>query len=124
MSEKNAASAIDYYQSMNNKDLPKMEKYLHPEVRMIGPLAEISGKESVFNAVKHFINLFKTLHIRSVCFNKNEVMLAYDIECPAPIGLSRAAVLLTFEEGLIIQYELFYDARPFEKKKNEIFSNN
>jgi hypothetical protein len=50
------------------------------------------------------------------------VMLAYDLDCPAPIGLFRGAVLLTFQEGLIMRYELFYDARPFEKKKDEIFA--
>jgi len=50
-------------------------------------------------------------------------MLAYDLECPEPFGRVRGAVLLTFQDRLIIGYELFYDARPFERKRDEIFVN-
>lgn len=122
MSEKNVASAVAYYQAMNKKDLSVIQKYLHPEVRLISPLANVTGKDAVFNSVKHFLAVFKKLTIRAQCGNGDQVMLAYDLDCPAPIGLFRGAVLLTFQEGLIIRYELFYDARPFEEKKDEIFS--
>ena len=116
MSEKNVALAVAYYQAMNNKDLSVMEKYLHEEVRLIGPIADITGKDAVLNSVKHLIAFFNKLTIRAQFGAGDQVMLAYDIDFPAPIGLSRAAVLLTFQEGLIIRYELFFDARPFEKK--------
>lgn len=43
-------------------------------------------------------------------------MLAHDIDFPVSIGVSRAAVLLSFQDGLIVRYELFFDARPFEKR--------
>ena len=116
MSEKNIASAVAYYQAMNNKDISAVEKYLHPEVRLIGPLADISGKEGVLNSIKYLIAAFNKLTIRAQFGAGEQVMLAYDIDFPAPIGISRAAVLLTFQDGLIIRYELFFDARPFEKK--------
>ncbi len=116
MSEENIVSAVAYYQAMNNKDLSAMEKHLHPEVRLIGPLADITGKDAVINSVKHLITLFNKLTIRAQFDAGDRVMLAYDIDFPAPIGVSRAAVLLTFQEGLIIRYELFFDARPFEKR--------
>lgn len=32
------------------------------------------------------------------------------------------ASLMTFKDGLITKIELFYDARPFVMKKEEIFS--
>jgi ketosteroid isomerase-like protein len=115
MSEKNIATAVAYYQAMNNKDLSALEKHLHPEVRLIGPLAEITGKDAVLNSVKHLIDFFNKLTIRAQFGAGDRVMLAYDIDFPAPIGISRAAVLLTFQDGLIIRYELFFDARPFEK---------
>jgi hypothetical protein len=124
MSEKNIASAVAYYQAMHNKDLSVMEKYLHPEVRLIGPMADITGKDTVLNSVRHFLAIFNKLIIRAQCGSGDQVMLAYDLDCPAPIGLFRGAVLLTFQEGLIIRYELFYDARPFEKKKDEIFTQS
>lgn len=122
MSEKNLASAITYYQAMNDKDLAVIEKYLHPQVRLISPLADITGKDAVLNAVKHFLAVFNKLTIRAQFGTGDQAMLAYDLDCPAPIGLYRGAVLLTFQEGLIIRYELFYDARPLEKKKDEIFT--
>jgi hypothetical protein len=122
MSEKNIAAAVTYYQAMNRKDLSVIEKYLHPEVRLISPLADVKGKDAVFNSVKHFLAVFNKLTIRAQFGDGDQVMLAYDLDCPAPIGIYRGAVLLTFKEGLIIGYELFYDARPLEKKKDEIFS--
>ncbi|KJV58176.1 hypothetical protein RFEPED_0551 [Rickettsia felis str. Pedreira] len=45
-----------------------------------------------------------------------------DFDCPEPIGIFRGASLLSFNENLISRIELFYDARPFEKKKEEIFN--
>lgn len=116
MSEKNVTSAVAYYQAMNKKDLAVIEKYLHPQVRLISPLADISGKEAVLNSVKNLLAFMNRLTIRSQCGAGDQVMLAYDIEFPPPIGVSRAAVLLNFKDGLIIRYELFFDARPFEKK--------
>lgn len=116
MSEKNIATALAYYQAMNKKDLSALEKYLHPEVRLIGPLADVIGKEAVLNSVKHLIAFFNKLTIRAQFGAGDRVMLAYDIDFPAPIGISRAAALLTFQDGLIIRYELFFDARPFEKR--------
>lgn len=124
MSEKNVASAVAYYQAMNNKDLSIIEKYLHPEVRLIGPMADITGKDAVLNSIKHFLPNFDKLTIRAQAGNGDQVMLAYYLDCPAPIGLFRGAVLLNFQEGLIIRYELFYDARPFEKKRDEIFAQS
>jgi hypothetical protein len=51
-------------------------------------------------------------------------MFAYDMVVPAPIGKFRAAVLMEFTESLISKIELFYDASPFQEKKNEIFEDN
>ncbi|MBS0585616.1 MAG: nuclear transport factor 2 family protein [Verrucomicrobia bacterium] len=116
MSEKNIRTAVAYYEAMNKKDLSLMEKYLHAEVRFIGPLGDLKGRDAVLGAVKHLLDAFNKLKIRAQFGSGEEVMLAYDIDFPPPIGLSRAAVLLTFQDGLIIRYELFFDARPFEKR--------
>ena len=116
MSEKNVETAVAYYQAMNNKDISSLEKYLHPDVRLINPLADIIGKDAVLKAVKHLFTVFNKLTIRAQFGTGDQAMLVYDIEFPAPIELCRTAVLLTFQEGLIIRYELFFDARPFEKK--------
>ena len=72
---------------MNDKDLSIIEKYLHPEVRLISPLADLKGKDIVFNSIKLFLAVFNKLTIRAHCGNKDQVMLAYDLDCPAPVGL-------------------------------------
>lgn len=116
MSEKNVDRAVAYYRALNNKDLVAMERYLHPDVQLIGPLANASGKEAVINTLRYFISAFTKLTIRAQFGSGDQVMLAYDVDFPAPIGVFRAAVLLTFQDGLIIRYELFFDSSPFETK--------
>lgn len=122
MSETNLASAEAYYKAMNNKDLSGVAQCLHPDVQFIGPLAETKGKEALLEAVKGFMPLFNSLTVHAKFSSGNQVMLSYYVDFPAPIGIFRAAALMTFENGLISCLELFYDARPFEEKKHEIFS--
>ena len=106
--------ALAYYQAMNQKDLATMEKHLHPEVELIGPMANAQGKEDVVKALSHLLKAMNKLTVRAHFAEDNQVMLAYDIEFPDPIGISRAAVLLTFEDDLIKRYELFFDGSPFK----------
>ena len=113
MSETNLASAEAYYKAMNNKDLSDLAQYLHPDVRFLGPLAEIIGKEPVLEAAKQFMHLFNSLTIRAKFSSGNQVMLVYDLDCPAPIGSCRIAALMTFGGSLIARIELFFDASPF-----------
>lgn len=123
MMQNNIDTAIAYYQAMNAKNIPGVEKYLHPNVRFITPLADITGKEALMPAIRGFMSLLKTLTIRATCASEDQVMLAYNVEFPAPIGVSRSVAFMTFNNGLITHIELFYDARPFEEKKKEIFKN-
>ena len=124
MSENNLNLAAAYYRAMNEKNLAGIEKCLHPEVRFIGPLAEMTGKEAVLESVKQFFLIFNKLTIRTKLGSDDQAMVVYDLDFPAPIGLFRAAAFMTFEDNLIVRLELFYDARPFEKKKEEIFSQS
>jgi hypothetical protein len=43
-------------------------------------------------------------------------MLTYDMNFAALIEVCRAAALMTFKDGLIIHNEIFFRARPFNKK--------
>lgn len=65
MSENNLDLAIAYYEAMSNKDLITIEKSLHPEVHLISPMADVYGKEAVFNSVKHFLPVFNKLNVRA-----------------------------------------------------------
>ena len=114
--EKNIESAVGYYTAMKAKDLPRIAQYLHPDVVFTGPLAEVKGKETLLESIKGLMSSFNTLSIRAKFGHDNQVMLAWDLDCGEPIGVLKSATLMTFQDGLISRLELFYDARPFEKK--------
>ncbi|HTZ99157.1 MAG TPA: nuclear transport factor 2 family protein [Candidatus Aquilonibacter sp.] len=42
MTPSNAASAEAYYKAMNDKDLSRMARYLHANVRLVTPMAFLS----------------------------------------------------------------------------------
>lgn len=121
-SDNNLKSAENYYNAMLAKDFDKMTSYLHDNVHFIGPLAEMHGKDAVVLAAKNFGGILQDIPIRSRFSSGNQIMFAYDMIVPAPIGKFRAAVLMEFTDRLISKIELFYDASPFEEKKSEIFS--
>jgi ketosteroid isomerase-like protein len=116
ISMNNIAIIETYYKAMGEKNIASMEKYLHPDVQFISPLSKTKGKEAVLEATKGFANFFKTLTIRSSFGSADQAMIVYDVDCPEPFGIIRTASLMTFKEGIIVQIELFFDARPFEKK--------
>jgi hypothetical protein len=43
--ERNVASAEAYYQAMHNKDLNGVARHLHPDVRILGPLADLTERK-------------------------------------------------------------------------------
>jgi predicted nuclease of restriction endonuclease-like (RecB) superfamily len=113
----NTAEIIaEYYKAMGQRDFEKLEKLLSSDVQFIGPLAKLKGKEAVIEATKRFTSLFKALNVRAKFGSNNQAMVVYDLDCPEPIGLFSSSALMTFESGLIAKIELFYDARPFDKK--------
>lgn len=116
MTENTLASAEAYYKAMANKDLSGMAECLHPHVRFLGPLADITGKDAVLEGAKGVLSFFQNLTIRAKFSSETQAMIAYDLDCSLPIGLLRVASLLTFEDNLISRIELFFDARPFEKR--------
>jgi len=125
VTERNVTTAEAYYEAMNDKDLAGVARHLHPDVRFVGPMADLVGKEAVLEAAKRFVTLIKSLRVRAKFGSDDTAMLAYDVDFGEPIGICRTAVLMTFKDGLIASIELFYDARPFEKnlKKDAIFSS-
>ncbi|ETZ04424.1 MULTISPECIES: nuclear transport factor 2 family protein [Holospora] len=116
--------AESYYNAMLAKDFDKMASYLHDNVHFIGPLAEMHGKDAVVTAAKNFGGILQDIQIRSRFADGDQIMFAYDMVVPAPIGKFRAAVLMEFTDRLISKIELFYDASPFQEKKSEIFEDD
>ncbi|MBL3284324.1 SnoaL-like domain protein [Rickettsiales endosymbiont of Paramecium tredecaurelia] len=123
-SNNNLAIAKNYYNAMLAKDFDKMAGYLHNDVHFLGPLAEMYNKDAVVTAAKNFAGILQDIKIRSRFAAGDQIMFAYDMTIPAPIGKFRAAVLMGFRDGLISKIELFYDATPFQEKKSKIFEDD
>ena len=118
----NLVIATNYYREMLGKNFDAMERYLHPDVLFIGPLAEMSGKAAVVSAAKNLSQILLDIKIRAKFATGEQIMLAYDFMFPEPIATLRSAVLMGFTDHLIAKIELFYDASPFAGKENKIFS--
>ncbi len=118
MSEKNVTFAAVYYQAMNDKNLAVIEKLLHSDFQFLGPLADITGKNAYLESLKQFfLPSFKKLTIRAQFGSGDQAMLVFDLDCPAPIGILRTAVLMTFIDDLIARIEALFDPRPVVEKK-------
>jgi hypothetical protein len=103
-----------YYTEMGKKNVDGLAKYLHEEVQFKSPVAKAVGKAALLEATKNFTNFFQSLTIRSKFSLGDQAMVVYDVAFP--FGSVPTAVLMTFKEDLIANIELFFDARPFEKK--------
>ena len=114
----------NYYSAMLAKDFEQMTSYLHDNVHFIGPLASMQGKSAVVAAAKNLSQLLGDIHIRSKFSRNHQVMFAYDLTFPEPIGVLRAAVLMDISDHLISKIELFYDGRPFIEKRKEIYEDS
>lgn len=117
----NIGIAESYYTAMKEGDFDKLSSYLHRNVTLISPLAEVLGKDDVLNAAKNFSKLFNALEIKAKFSEGNQVVLLNEFLFPEPIGRFRAVTLMTIKDNLIEKLELFYDARPFAVKKEDIF---
>ena len=116
MHKDNITIAQAYYTAMSEKNIVDLEKYLDSNVLFVAPLATVTGKEAFVDTLKRFVTFFTTLMIRTVFGSHNQAMVVYTLDFPESIGKVETAAMLNIENGLITKIELFYDARPFEKK--------
>ncbi len=125
MSNENVATAQAYYEAFDRKDVDGIARRLHPEVRLVGPLAELTGRDAVVDAARRLVAASRGLRIRVTADAGDQAMVVYDVDFPEPIGVCRTAALLTVAGGLITRIELFYDGRPFDRHldRNAIFSS-
>lgn len=116
MQNSNLSMAESYYAAMAEKNVSSMGKYLHSDFQLISPLAEGVGKKTVLEIITQAVSLFNILTVRAKFSSGDQVMLAYNVNFPLPIGDIKSAVLMTFKDNLIFKIELFYDPRQIEKK--------
>ena len=122
MTNDNLSIVLSYYKAINENKADAAAKYLAENVQITSPLAVKHGKTDVVNSLKGFCSAIESVTIRAKFSDSKQVMLAYNIKFPEPIGNLRAAGLLTLENNLITSIELFYDGQAVTSKKDAIFS--
>ena len=113
MNKNIVAIAEAYYDAMSKRNLEEMKKYLHPEVHFLSPFKNLVGSAAFLAAIRDFTSAFSSLTVRAKFGSGNQAMVAYDVEFPIPVGTLRTAALLTFQDDLITNIELFFDTRSF-----------
>lgn len=112
----NIELARKFYTAMSEKNPIGLEKYLHNDIVFFAPLAQTQGKDAYLKNAKRFMGFFSSLTIRTICTSGNEATVVYDLNFPETIGNVPTVALMNFSDGVITRIELFYDARPFDKK--------
>jgi hypothetical protein len=74
------------YKAMADKDLTAMARHLHPDVRLVSPMEELTGKETVLAAVKPLFNLIKSIKVHAKFGSEDQAMLTYDMDFAEPVG--------------------------------------
>jgi hypothetical protein len=77
-------------------------------------MQELNGRDAVLASTKRIFPLLEKLNVRAQFISGDQAMFAYDFVCHEPIGLCRTAELVRFQDNLIRETEVFFDARPFE----------
>ena len=108
-----AKLAQTYYEAVLNKNVPHVAALLHPEVSLLGPLGNATGKEAVLGAITGFANFLRSLRVKAIFASEDQAMVNYDVDFGGPFGVCRSAALLSFRVDTIASIELFFDARPF-----------
>jgi hypothetical protein len=108
------SSCAAYLDAWSRKDLDGISVHLHPDVHFKGPMQELDGRDAVLASSERIFPLLERLEVRARFVSGDRAMFAYDFVCRDPIGVCRTAELVRFQDGLIRDIELFFDARPFE----------
>ena len=102
-----------YLRALSEKDLKQIESYVHPEIKFKSPLVECTGAARFLEAVGNLTSRMRSTRLRAKFSSENQAMFVYDVVFGPPIGVSRAANLMTVEGEKIREMELIFDARPF-----------
>jgi|SRR5947209_4599676 len=112
-------TAEEYLNAWSRKDVEAISKYVDPNIRFVGPMMQTTGKEAFLEGARRVLGLLKEIKLRAKFAAGEQALLTYDFICAEPIGNCRTAELITFKNGLISGVELFFDARPFERMRQE-----
>jgi ketosteroid isomerase-like protein len=104
-----------YLAAWESRDAEAISALTHPEIHFKGVNAETRGREAFIAGCKRMFPLLQEHRVRAIAESGPQMILIYDFVCREPVGSVRTAEMLTMKDGLIVESELFFDSRPFER---------
>ena len=104
-----------YLNALNDKDIAKITSLADAEIHFKMPFAEASRRDGFLMAVRQMLANLKELRILSRFSSGNLAMFLYEAHFNEPVGMVKAASLMTIEKDKIRDIEVIFDARPFDR---------
>jgi hypothetical protein len=108
----NTRIAEEFIAAMNARNLEAIGKNLHPQVHFVGPTGETHNRESFLENMREVFAHLERVDVTSRFSSNYQSAYVHNMFFAVPIGLKRAATVITHEDGLIKKIEMIYDAKP------------
>ncbi len=109
----NAKTMETYYNALLAKDLDKATQCLHPDIDWKSPLGQRRGRDHVIESARGFAMMLEDLKIRQSLGSDTHAMLAMDFKMKDSDVWHSGAAYASFKDGLMHEFELLFDPRPF-----------
>ena len=104
-----------YLNALGTRDINKITSLVDPNIWFKMPMAEVFNRNDFIMAVRRMQANLRELNILHKFSSGNTAMFIYDVTFNDPVGVVRAASLMTIEGDKIKEIEIIFDARPFER---------
>jgi hypothetical protein len=104
-----------YLNALNAKDIAKITSLAAAEIHFKMPFVEVFSRDGFLMAVRRMLANLNELRILSKFSSGSQAMFLYEAQFNEPVGMVKAASLMTIENDKIREVEIIFDARPFEK---------
>jgi hypothetical protein len=104
-----------YLNALNAKDIAKITSLVDEQIHFKMPFAEAYKRDGFLMAVRRMLANLKELRILSKFSSDNQAMFLYETHFNEPVGMVKAASLMTIENDKIREIEVIFDARPFDR---------
>ena len=104
-----------YLNALGKRDIPKITSLVDEAIWLKMPMTEVFNRNDFIMAVRRMLANLRELNILQKFSSDNHAMFLYEITFNDPVGIVKAASLMTIEGDKIKEMEVIYDARPFER---------
>src|SRR5713226_3486543 len=112
--------ALSYLKAFETKDVNKIKSLLHANGTFKGPMKTYHSADEFVAELRNFIPITKSVRIRRVFVDGNEVSVTYDYATIIPsIPVMSMSEWFKVEDGKIREQEIIYNPMPFAASMGE-----